>query len=144
MTATLQHVAIGGILATLIGLAVTILFIPKIHVDWAVALFIFIVGLAIVVAFAMTPVKGPGGPMNIPGPEDSITLAEFNDVAIGISYAAAVQVIGCDGVEVSRYSLPENGIQTVVVYQWNITKDRGATFSFCDDKLQGKGQVGLR
>ena len=87
---------------------------------------------------ATVPVT-PGGPA---AKNDGVSLAEFNKVTTGMSYAQVSQILGSGGTENSRTDI---GGSTTVMYTW-----QGSGFAsnmnamFQDDKLVSKAQFGLK
>lgn len=77
-----------------------------------------------------------------PAKSSGVTLAQYNQLTDGMSYADAVAILGEPSQELSRSSLA--GI-TTVMYMWNGTS-LGANMNamFQDDKLVTRAQFGLR
>ena len=72
----------------------------------------------------------------------TVTAAEYAQLATGMSYAAAVDIIGFRGEELSRTSFAGT---TTVMYQWTnpgVAGNMNAMFQ--NDRLVSKAQVGLR
>ena len=73
---------------------------------------------------------------------DGVSLAEFNKVNTGMTYAQVSQLLGSGGTENSRTDI---GGTTTVMYTW-----QGSGFAsnmnamFQDDKLVSKAQFGLK
>lgn len=83
--------------------------------------------------------ESPKKPVNLP----QITLNEFNQLFEGISYEAAIEIIGSSGDLLSESSL--GGI-TTKMYSWDGNGDIGANANamFQNGKLVTKAQVGLK
>lgn len=70
-----------------------------------------------------------------------ITIEKFNQINIGMTYEEVKNIIGCDG-NLSTETAVEN--QTLKIYGWYAkNKVSNATFSFTNDVLSGKSQIGL-
>lgn len=74
---------------------------------------------------------------------NGVTLAKFEQLRDGMSYADAVRVLGTPGTEQSRSSIADT---TTVMYTWQGVGSFGANMNamFQDDKLITKAQFGLR
>jgi hypothetical protein len=113
--------------------------------------------LAITVA---SPPKTPGTPTNTPGPIATraptattaprptptiawrLTLAAYNRLTDGMSYADAVRIIGKEGTEQSRSSMA--GYVTVL-YMWQSSDGlSNMNAMFQNDKLITRAQFGLK
>lgn len=71
----------------------------------------------------------------------SITLSEFNRIENGMSYDDLVEIIGCNGTLSTESSY---GDSTMKVYYWYAHNEiSNATFSFLNDELTAKSQIGL-
>ena len=73
----------------------------------------------------------------------TVTMAEFDRLQTGMSYAEAVSIIGFEGTEVSRSDMA--GVSTVM-YDWVNPGFSGANMNamFQDGALVSKAQAGLR
>jgi hypothetical protein len=72
----------------------------------------------------------------------TVSLAQYQKLAIGMSYAAAHQALGCEGTEMSRSDVA--GYATVM-YTWNgSTLGGNMNAMFQNDRLINKSQFGLR
>lgn len=70
-----------------------------------------------------------------------MTLEKFNQIENGVSYEDVVNTIGCDGTLSTETSYGDSSMK---IYYW-YAKDgiSNATFSFTDNKLSAKSQIGL-
>lgn len=75
------------------------------------------------------------------GQSQGATMAKFNRLDTGMSYAEAVRILGGPGTELSRSDL--GGI-TTVMYQWTGTGIGNMNAMFQGDKLVNKAQFGLK
>lgn len=81
-------------------------------------------------------------------PTPIITLAEYQQLQIGMSYSAATTVIGQGGEEMSRNKI--DGIPGVmapvetIMYQWANPDGSNMNAIFQNDKLFQKAQFGLK
>jgi hypothetical protein len=72
----------------------------------------------------------------------TVSLAQYQKLATGMSYAAARQALGCEGTEMSRSDAA--GYATVM-YTWNgSTLGGNMNAMFQNDRLINKSQFGLR
>lgn len=72
----------------------------------------------------------------------TVSLAQYQKLATGMSYAAARQTLGCEGTEMSRSDAA--GYATVM-YTWNgSTLGGNMNAMFQNDRLINKSQFGLR
>lgn len=78
---------------------------------------------------------------SIPSSTAGVTMANFNRLQKGMTYAQAVQILGKEG---KQESVMEGGGIKIVMYKWDA--DDGATMSafFEDGKLDTKFQFGLK
>lgn len=78
-----------------------------------------------------------------PGNSPLATMAEYNQIKSGMSYAQVVEIIGGPGTEMSSSDI--GGIHTVM-YMWQGVGVLGANMNaiFQNDKLVQKAQAGLR
>jgi hypothetical protein len=92
-----------------------------------------------------TDTAKPAAPTNTPKPTATpiwrLTLAMYNLLTDGISYADAVKIIGKDGTEMSRSSL---GGYVTVMYSWQNSDGSNMNAMFQNDKLIQKAQFGLK
>lgn len=77
------------------------------------------------------------------GSPQGVTLAKYNRLADGMTYADAIGILGAPGTEMSRSSL---GGTTTVMYSWQGSGDIGANMNamFQDDRLVSKAQFNLK
>jgi len=77
-----------------------------------------------------------------------VTLEHYEQLQDGMSYAAAVAVIGSDGTETSRNHIQGSpGVMpslTTVSYAWQNSDGSNMLAIFQNDKLMQKSQFGLR
>ena len=86
--------------------------------------------------------EGPNGAAGAAPADESVTLAEFQALKSGMSYAEAVAVIGFEGVEQSS---SEIGGTKTVMYTWvNPPGFENMNAMFQNDKLITKAQLGLK
>ena len=81
---------------------------------------------------------------NIPASTAGVTMANFNRLQNGMTYAQVVQILGKEGEELS---VMESGGVKIVLYKWDADeKDSGATMSafFKNGKLDSKLQFALK
>ena len=72
----------------------------------------------------------------------AISLTQFNQVAQGMSYAAVVRLVGCEGTETSRIELANDVFAN---FSWEYTGAGGMmTASFHNDRLTSKTHFGLK
>ena len=73
--------------------------------------------------------------------KDYITLDDFNKISTGMSYEEVKNIIGNDGTIVSDSQVSDTHM---IIYSW-YGKDKisNANFSFQNDKLINKTQIGL-
>jgi hypothetical protein len=105
---------------------------------WAVlALVLFVGGLALL----------PGGdavtPNSVVTGTRGVTLAQFHQLADGMTYTRAAEILGGPGAEMSRTSISGT---TTVMYAWQGSGSVGANMNaiFQNDKLISKAQFGLQ
>lgn len=81
---------------------------------------------------------------SVTGSEGKATLAKFNQIQTGMTYAQVVRIIGGEGTEISRVEIP--GAGRTVMYAWDGKGTIGANMSatFQDGRLMSKAQAGLR
>lgn len=70
-----------------------------------------------------------------------ITRAAFDQLEVGMSYAAVKAIVGKAGKELNRFEMP--GVLTVVMYQWQSAGGANIYAMFEDGKLTNKNQFGL-
>lgn len=94
---------------------------------------------AVVVPAPVAPAP-PAAPAT---PVSGVTLANYNRLEKGMSYAQVVAILGEPGTELSRSFIANI---TTVMYQWMGQGSLGANMNamFQDDKLISKAQLGLR
>jgi hypothetical protein len=73
-----------------------------------------------------------------------IHLAQFQALKTGMSYAAAMSTLGCEGTEISRVDLPGAPQFATVMYSWKGAAIANANAMFQNDRLINKAQVGLQ
>lgn len=73
--------------------------------------------------------------------KDYITLEDFNKINNGMSYEEVKNIIGCDGTVASDTQIADNNM--VIYYWYGKDKISNANFSFQNDKLINKTQIGL-
>lgn len=75
--------------------------------------------------------------------ECRISLDQYTELVTGMSYADAVNIIGCEGTELSR---SEIGGIVAVMYMWQNSSLNGSNMNamFQDDRLISKAQFGLQ
>lgn len=88
------------------------------------------------------PSGGTAGGSGFPSflPEPVVTMAEYNQLQNGVSYADAVRVISESGEEMSRSDLA--GIVTAM-YSWAIPNGSNMNAMFQNDAMVQKAQFGL-
>lgn len=93
-------------------------------------IFIFIIGIILISIFS-----------NISG--NKLNLSKFNQIQTGMSYEEVVKIIGSEGEVVSESDM--FGYHTIM-YSWSGKGSTGANaiFTFQNNKLNNKAQVGLR
>lgn len=70
-----------------------------------------------------------------------ITIEKFNQINIGMTYEEVKNIIGCDGTLSTETAVED---QTLKIYGWYAkNKISNATFSFTNDVLSAKAQIGL-
>ena len=70
-----------------------------------------------------------------------MTIEKFNQINTGMSYDEVKNIVGCDGKLSTESSV---GDQTMKVYYWYAEDGiSNATFSFYNDVLSAKSQIGL-
>ena len=70
-----------------------------------------------------------------------VTMEKFNQINTGMTYDEVKNIIGCDGTLSTETSV---GNQTLKIYGWYAKNGvSNATFSFTNDKLDAKSQLGL-
>lgn len=74
----------------------------------------------------------------------TVTLAEFEKITAGMTYAQVVEIIGGPGKEMSRMQMA--GVPTTVTYAWDGEGSPGANMhaTFQSGRLVTKAQFGLR
>lgn len=70
----------------------------------------------------------------------TITMAQYNQLATGMAYEAAVAIVG-PGVEASR---AESGGNSSVMYTWKNADGSNMLALFSNGKLASKSQYGLK
>lgn len=82
------------------------------------------------------------------GYSDVVSMDKYNRVKPGMFYAEVVSIIGKDGEELSRSSVP--GIQGVmppletIMYQWRNSNGSNMNAIFQNNSLINKAQFGLK
>lgn len=71
--------------------------------------------------------------------EAKVTLAQYNDIKIGMTYDEIKEIIGGEGA-----ALAETDKSVVYMYSGSGDSGANASFSFYEDKLGAKSQVGLK
>lgn len=103
---------------------------------------LFLIVLAFAGLFWFLGSRGQSRPaVSLQTSEAVVSLSEFLSLADGVSYQAAVAVIGGAGTEISRSEIA--GISTVM-YSWSNPDGSNMNATFQDGKLVGKAQFGLR
>lgn len=70
-----------------------------------------------------------------------ITMEKFNQIENGMSYSEVSEIIGCEGVLSTESS---SGNVMLKIYGWYAENGiSNGTFSFTNDKLTAKSQIGL-
>lgn len=76
---------------------------------------------------------------------NTITLAQFNQIQNGMSYAQVVQIIGRQGTVISENTIGEGQFKThTVMYQWEAGFMANMNAMFQNDKLMQKSQFGMK
>ena len=85
----------------------------------------------------------PSGIVSANQPEStkSITLQEFTQIQMGITYTDAVRIFGEDGTLVSSSVIGNSHID---IYDWKNFDGSNAALSFIDGKLSSKTQFNLK
>lgn len=76
-----------------------------------------------------------------PKPDTYITMAEFNAIESGMSYAEVVEIVGCEGTLMSSVDLM--GINTSIYCWYGKDGISNANVTFQGDAVMGKAQIGL-
>ncbi|TWG90352.1 uncharacterized protein DUF3862 [Mesorhizobium sp. J18] len=71
-----------------------------------------------------------------------VTMAQYSELQTGMSYAEAVQILGCDGEEMSSSEIA--GIKTVMLMWEGESLGANMNAMFQNDKLVSKAQFGLK
>ncbi len=108
----------------------------------------FVVLLVLIAIFAPTPPRAtatgtPAAAAIAPAtPPSGVTMANYTRLQTGMSYDAAVEILGDRGEEMSRTELAGT---TSVMYMWK-GRSVGANMNamFQNDRLVSKAQFGLR
>ena len=90
---------------------------------------------------AMNDMQAVDGALGITGDATGITAAKYAQLDTGMSYSDAAKVLGTDGEEVSRSSVP--GVATTVMYAWKNPDGSNMTAMFQNGGLVMKSQYGL-
>ncbi|MEM9378395.1 MAG: hypothetical protein AAGB93_00500 [Planctomycetota bacterium] len=104
---------------------------------------------AVAASEAMDDMTNEDGTFSMPtlGKEPVITLEEFEQLADGISYARACEIIGARGSSQSRSTMPGvEGIaqaMTIEQFSWMNPGGSNASIQFQNDRLTMKSQFGL-
>jgi hypothetical protein len=72
---------------------------------------------------------------------NTITLAQFNQIQNGMSYAQVVQIVGRQGTVISENTMA--GFHTIM-YQWEAGFMANMNTMFQNDKLMQKSQFGMK
>lgn len=75
--------------------------------------------------------------------EVTITLSEFNSIENGMTYEQVVTIVGGEGTVLSEVNSKELGMHTVIYYYDGIQLGANANFTFQNNKLVTKAQLGL-
>ena len=71
-----------------------------------------------------------------------LTLDKFNQIETGMTYNEVSDLIGCEGTVSTDASVGDTNMK---VYYWYAENGiSNGTFSFIDDKLTSKSQIGLK
>lgn len=78
--------------------------------------------------------------------KDDISMAQFNSLVNGTSYADAVQILGRHGEVMSENTFPNGtgGQIHTVMYMWKNSGISSMTAMFQNDALMQKSQLGLK
>lgn len=82
-----------------------------------------------------------GGPAAAPFVNDKITMAQFQQIQTGMTYAQVVEILKRDGEELSRSEL---GGTLTIMYSWKNSDFSNMNAMFQNDKLTTKAQYGLK
>lgn len=74
-------------------------------------------------------------------PRSAVTMANYQRIETGMSYAEVVAILGAEGEELSSNELA--GIKTVM-YQWNGGFGANMNVMFQNDEMVQKAQMGLK
>lgn len=69
------------------------------------------------------------------------TMAKYNQVEVGMTYAAVVGIMGAEGSESSRYGTGEN---ETIFYIWRGAGISNMSAAFTGGRLTNKAQLGLK
>ena len=70
-----------------------------------------------------------------------LTMEKFNKIENGMSYSDVVDIIGCDGTLSTESSYEDSSMK---IYYWYAKNGvANGTFSFMNDSLTAKSQIGL-
>jgi hypothetical protein len=115
-----------------------------------VALLVFFSALgAMVGPSASSPSRATAGAVPLVrsiAPSQTVTLAEFNSLSTGMTYAQAVSIIGAEGTVMSENTLPDfsGGQIRTVLYVWQNPGFSNMNAMFQNDQLMSKAQIGLK
>lgn len=74
--------------------------------------------------------------------EQYITLDEFNQIQVGMTYDEVVEIIGSEGTVMSTSTFMDT---TYTIYYWYAADEiANANVTFINDVVEGKAQVGLQ
>lgn len=73
--------------------------------------------------------------------KDYITLNEFNKIENGMTYEEVANIIGSEGTVMSESNILDN--HTIIYYWYGKNGVANANFTFSNDKLINKTQIGL-
>lgn len=91
--------------------------------------------------FVISLIRVPSVSTNNSSTKDYITLSEFNEIKNGMSYKEVKNIIGSEGTVMSESNTYNT--HTIIYYWYGKNGVANANFTFVNDELINKTQIGL-